>query len=372
MDGIVVFAIGFVALIFFISSLWYLIQTVRIMWAYNTWLAIASIFFSPIIHIAFYLIPKTDFKKHEKALFRKYFVSLALVAVLGAFAAIAIPYFEQIGSEAMVKKTDTSQPWDWDIRAEDQEDVQMSFAPEVDPNNEESAKLHFEAIYQAHPDADKIMESPEFKIWWQGKTSVEQDDISRILREGTASEVIYTFTVFKKDLQDYRDYEYQARRNNAQALAQKEYQEKRVRDLKANIINNQNSLERQQTSGQPTSQYSVQQEPAQRNLSYSERQERERLKATLSTPMKGANGELTRSQREALVALETGQPMPSHSQGAGGSISSSTPTPANITNCDGSGCWDTNGTRYNKGAGDTYFPSTGGVCQNVGGQMRCN
>lgn len=46
--------------------------------------------------------------------------------------------------------------------------------------------------------------------------------------------------------------------------------------------------------------------------------------------------------------------------------------PGQIVNCDEAGCWDTNGIRYNKGAGETYFPSTGGVCQNVGGQMNCS
>ena len=46
--------------------------------------------------------------------------------------------------------------------------------------------------------------------------------------------------------------------------------------------------------------------------------------------------------------------------------------PSTITNCDGAGCWGSDGTRYNRGAGDTYFPSTGGVCQGVGGQMQCN
>lgn len=46
--------------------------------------------------------------------------------------------------------------------------------------------------------------------------------------------------------------------------------------------------------------------------------------------------------------------------------------PSTITNCDGAGCWGSDGTRYNRGAGDTYFPSTGGSCQSVGGQMQCN
>lgn len=46
--------------------------------------------------------------------------------------------------------------------------------------------------------------------------------------------------------------------------------------------------------------------------------------------------------------------------------------PSTITSCDDAGCWGSDGTRYNRGAGDTYFPSTGGVCQGAGGQMQCN
>lgn len=46
--------------------------------------------------------------------------------------------------------------------------------------------------------------------------------------------------------------------------------------------------------------------------------------------------------------------------------------PSTITNCDVAGCWGSDGTRYNRGAGDTYFPTTGGSCQSIGGQMQCN
>jgi len=49
-----------------------------------------------------------------------------------------------------------------------------------------------------------------------------------------------------------------------------------------------------------------------------------------------------------------------------------TSAPSVITNCDASGCWDTMGGRYNRGAGQTYFPAQGGAaCQMVGGAMRC-
>jgi len=48
------------------------------------------------------------------------------------------------------------------------------------------------------------------------------------------------------------------------------------------------------------------------------------------------------------------------------------PPPSMITNCDKAGCWDNSGGRYNKGKGNTYFPTTGGTCQFVGDQMICN
>ncbi len=54
------------------------------------------------------------------------------------------------------------------------------------------------------------------------------------------------------------------------------------------------------------------------------------------------------------------------------SFPSTTPQPRTMTNCDGAGCWDTQGTRYNRAAGNTYFPSSGGSCQSVGDQMQCN
>jgi len=46
--------------------------------------------------------------------------------------------------------------------------------------------------------------------------------------------------------------------------------------------------------------------------------------------------------------------------------------PAVVTNCDTGGCWDTQGRRYNNGAGDTKFRSDGKTCQQVGPNMICN
>jgi len=47
-------------------------------------------------------------------------------------------------------------------------------------------------------------------------------------------------------------------------------------------------------------------------------------------------------------------------------------SPSIITNCDTSGCWDSLGGRYNKGAGNTYIPVTGGACRKIGNMMHCH
>lgn len=44
--------------------------------------------------------------------------------------------------------------------------------------------------------------------------------------------------------------------------------------------------------------------------------------------------------------------------------------PTHMTSCDGSGCWDNQGNRYN-GNNGTYF-NNGRVCRDIGGQMQCN
>lgn len=65
------------------------------------------------------------------------------------------------------------------------------------------------------------------------------------------------------------------------------------------------------------------------------------------------------------------------SQGASPSPnpSSNTPKPASpsvITNCDGAGCVDNLGNRYNPVGGSMYVPTTGGPsCQAIGGMMHC-
>ena len=93
--------------------------------------------------------------------------------------------------------------------------------------------------------------------------------------------------------------------------------------------------------------------------------ERQALLKSASTPYSGARG-LTASQRDTLSTLNGGD------NSNGGYSNSSQRQSSTVTNCDGAGCWGSDGTRYNRGAGNTYFPSNGGSCQDVGGQMQCN
>lgn len=46
--------------------------------------------------------------------------------------------------------------------------------------------------------------------------------------------------------------------------------------------------------------------------------------------------------------------------------------PSIITNCDPSGCWDTNGQRYNNAGGGNAFRQDGRFCQRMGNQFQCN
>ncbi|RYL27225.1 DUF4124 domain-containing protein [Acinetobacter piscicola] len=101
---------------------------------------------------------------------------------------------------------------------------------------------------------------------------------------------------------------------------------------------------------------------------------RQKIIREASTLYTGARG-LTSNQRNTLAAMN-GVNVSSSDSYSNSNSSYSVPVtqrqPSTITNCDSAGCWGSDGARYNRGAGDTYFPSTGGSCQSVGGQMQCN
>ncbi|WP_228269943.1 DUF4124 domain-containing protein [Acinetobacter bereziniae] len=101
---------------------------------------------------------------------------------------------------------------------------------------------------------------------------------------------------------------------------------------------------------------------------------RQKIIQEASTPYKGARG-LTANQRNTLAAMN-GVNVSSGDSYSNSNNSYSAPmpqhqsSPTHMTSCDGSGCWDNQGNRYN-GNNGTYY-NNGRVCRDIGGQMQCN
>lgn len=48
------------------------------------------------------------------------------------------------------------------------------------------------------------------------------------------------------------------------------------------------------------------------------------------------------------------------------------PAPSQISDCNGSGCYGTDNTHYDRNNDGTYYSSSGKFCENIGGQMECH
>lgn len=60
-----------------------------------------------------------------------------------------------------------------------------------------AADAHNQAIYTAHPDADEVFESTEFKDWMSKQPSFARTAIEQTLKAGTTNQVIEVFDTFK-------------------------------------------------------------------------------------------------------------------------------------------------------------------------------
>lgn len=99
--------------------------------------------------------------------------------------------------------------------------------------------------------------------------------------------------------------------------------------------------------------------------------ERRKLCKEASTPYKGLDG-LTASQRVAAAQLCAGIALPAPVAKNAPRPMPAPAAPAGMASCDASGCWGTDGQRYNRGAGATHFPASGGpACQLIHGKMNC-
>ena len=59
------------------------------------------------------------------------------------------------------------------------------------------AEKHFQAIYQAHPDADSLAESAELKSWINTQPSFVRQGFEAVLSQGTTTQVIELLDAFK-------------------------------------------------------------------------------------------------------------------------------------------------------------------------------
>lgn len=101
---------------------------------------------------------------------------------------------------------------------------------------------------------------------------------------------------------------------------------------------------------------------------------RQKIIKEASTPLPGARG-LTASQRNTLAAMNgvnvsSGDSYSNSNRPSYSAPMSTAPQPTHMTSCDGSGCWDNQGNRYN-GNNGTYY-NNGRMCRDIGGQMQCN
>ena len=117
-------------------------------------------------------------------------------------------------------------------------------------------------------------------------------------------------------------------------------------------------------------------QPQQQTRSAEQEAERQALLKAASTPYKGSrNGQLTAAQLRAQAALNgvnvsSGDSYSNSNNSYSATMPQRQPAPTHMTSCDGSGCWDNQGNRYN-GNNGTYY-NNGRVCRDIGGQMQCN
>ncbi|MET3512751.1 Meckel syndrome type 1 protein [Pseudacidovorax sp. 1753] len=85
------------------------------------------------------------------------------------------------------------------VRAELREELSKHVAPLQESAAKSAAQTHREAIYGAHPDADEVYESAEFRDWLAGKPAFLRGAIENTLKSGAATDVVDVFSAFKSE-----------------------------------------------------------------------------------------------------------------------------------------------------------------------------
>lgn len=87
-----------------------------------------------------------------------------------------------------------------ELRAEMQEELKKELQPLREQQSKSAADAHLDAIYTAHPNADSIVESAEFKAWVDSQPSVVRNaywDLFDAKTGGTAAEIVEVFDAYK-------------------------------------------------------------------------------------------------------------------------------------------------------------------------------
>lgn len=271
MGDVVIYIAGLAAIVAALASIWYLIQTVRVMWRYNSLMAVAAVFFSPFVHMIFYFMPKEDLDKQEATAFKRYFLSIGAIFFIGFITAVISPTLFLQNKTTYVPRDNAAERY---LIARSDGDDEVAVFAETDTTDTDT--------------------------WLQeqiAEDEIRRQEIARFVAENSAP-----------------------------------------------------SFEDEQESF--VSKYDSQ------TVDYGSRYDYQ-------------NTLLETTPAESVVRRPTYY-APNNDQPYQYSAPINNTAPSAIVNCDGAGCWGTDGTRYNKGAGETYFPSNGGVCQNIGGQIQCN
>ena len=75
--------------------------------------------------------------------------------------------------------------------------LNAALAPLREREAQSAVNAHQQAIYGAHPDADEVYESSEFKAWMGSQPSYARAAIEYTLANGTAQQVVEVFSMFK-------------------------------------------------------------------------------------------------------------------------------------------------------------------------------
>ena len=78
-----------------------------------------------------------------------------------------------------------------------EEKLNAALAPLREREAQSAVNAHQQAIYGAHPDADEVYESSEFKAWMGNQPSYARAAIEYTLANGTAQQVVEVFSTFK-------------------------------------------------------------------------------------------------------------------------------------------------------------------------------